>query len=747
MARRNPEPSEGLEREQSAPRPRTEVDLEIRIRRDGDALHFEAHASDPDAGINNVSMTSSLGMEAESFFHSLFTDIGGLRLDTEEQRQTAESKLKVRGLKVWALFPRELQEILWKRRKKALTLLIQSDEPHIPWEMAKLQSPAPGSRAAGPFLCEAFAVTRWLRGIPQKTRLPLESMALVVPTESDLPQAQQELDEIAALAARHGRQVRVIDPPRRQPVLDVLASGTQDGLHFTGHGTLFSDDSDGWSLQLDGRTEISAEDLLGEAANLGRARPLVFLNGCTTGRGGFTLTGPGGWSQRFLEAGAGAFLGTYWKISDGKAREFAVTVYKGLFSGLPIGEAVRQARLRLHKKHKGDPTWLAYTVFAHPLATCAAPAGEESPRARPADRKPSQLTIPVRPWRRDADPPGALLRAQYGVVPFHRREKELQDLENWCHDPAPARVRLYTGPGGMGKTRLALEAALKMKEEGWWTGFVTSEALRSPEKTWKALARPEGKLFLIVDYAETHRPFLIPVLREMCGLKRGPVRLLLLARAALDWWEQLKSEREGVGELLSGAATLRLSLAPLADSIEARAESYEIAAKAFSKILAAPPVETPHDLEADHYQRVLLLHMKALIDLEAEGQEKAQREDGILDRILARERMYWESRAGDWGLAREIVPGIGRALAAITLGGGVQGETAALEVLRGLRFFEGQTAAVLTRVARLLHECYPGERWIEPIQPDLLGEHLVQRELEAGADELFDLVLGPRSPV
>jgi len=51
----------------------------------------------------------------------------------------------------------------------------------------------------------------------------------------------------------------------------------------------------------------------------------------------------------------------------------------------------------------------------------------------------------------------------------------------------------------------------------------------------------------------------------------------------------------------------------------------------------------------------------------------------------------------------------------------------------------------LTGVARLLHECYPGERWIEPLQPDLLGEHLAQRELEKGADELFDLVLGPRS--
>jgi hypothetical protein len=43
----------------------------------------------------------------------------------------------------------------------------------------------------------------------------------------------------------------------------------------------------------------------------------------------------------------------------------------------------------------------------------------------------------------------------------------------------------------------------------------------------------------------------------------------------------------------------------------------------------------------------------------------------------------------------------------------------------------------------MLRQTYPDpKQGIEPIMPDLLGEHLVQRELEAGADELLDLVLG-----
>jgi len=356
---------------------------------------------------------------------------------------------------------------------------------------------------------------------------------------------------------------------------------------------------------------------------------------------------------------------------------------------------------------------------------------------------PKQLTIPDRPWRKDIDSPGALLRAQYCVVPFHGREKELGDLQDWCRDPSPVKVRLYTGPGGMGKTRLALEAARKMKEEGWWSGFVTNEAIQSPEPTWKALARPKGKLLLIVDYAETHRPFLIPILREMARLKRGPVRVILLAREAFEWWEQLKSESDGVGELLSGPKTSRDSLWPLADSVEARAASYDIAARAFSERLLTPPAEAPDDLNADYFQIALLLHMKALVDME--GEEKASEENHILDRVLDRERSFWATRTADHGIPRHVATGIGRAMAAITLGGGVQGEEEAVETLRRLQFFADQPASVLTAVARLLHECYPGERWIEPLEPDLLGEHLAQRELEKGADELLDLVLGPRS--
>jgi CHAT domain len=724
-------------------------DLELRIQRKGTdgTLVFEVFAPQDPERINLGPVRSrSLGLAPEKYLYHLFTDIDNLPLKTDEDRREAEIKLTNKGLAIWDLFPREVQKLLWNRRLRPLSLLLQSDEEFIPWEMAKLSGREEnGPLTFGPFLCEAFAVTRWVLDIGFKPRLPLGRLALVIPSGSQLPHAAKERGAISALFRDHGRQSHEV-PPKLQPVRDALASGEYDAWHFAGHGANASkggDDADRWHIELDENTRFDPEELRSQTA-LETARPLVFFNGCYTGRSGLTLTGAGGWSQRFLAAGVSAFLGSCWAITDSKALELAQAFYSNLFKGLPIGEAVRQARLQLHKSYPGDPTWLAYTVFADPMATCGAPETEAGRRERETPPKPPQITIPLRHWQPDLDPPGALLRAQFGVVPFHRREVELDDLQKWCHASPSVGVRLYTGPGGIGKTRLALEATLRLRDEGWWTGFATKEGLRSPERTWQALARPDGNLLLVVDYAELNRPFLSHITREMYHNKRGRVRLILLARAALDWWEQLKNEPDGVGNLLSSPATSQHFLKPLADTEADRGHSYTVAAQAFSKYLQGnQPGSPPDDLDVDHFQRALFLHMQALIDLE--GKVTAKGQDGILDRILARERQYWTERAVDRRISPEIVPGIGRALAAITLGGGVQKEPEALDVIRRLRFFERQPAAVLVAVARLLHEAYPGERWIEPLQPDLLGEHLVHRELENGADELFDLVFGPKS--
>ena len=53
------------------------------------------------------------------------------------------------------------------------------------------------------------------------------------------------------------------------------------------------------------------------------------------------------------------------------------------------------------------------------------------------------------------------------MVPFTGRAAELEALERWCLDVRAGRVRLVSGEGGSGKTRLALELGKRLAGRGW----------------------------------------------------------------------------------------------------------------------------------------------------------------------------------------------------------------------------------------------------------------------------------------
>jgi hypothetical protein len=354
------------------------------------------------------------------------------------------------------------------------------------------------------------------------------------------------------------------------------------------------------------------------------------------------------------------------------------------------------------------------------------------------------LRLPLRPWRSELDPPGALLRPECGIVPFHEREAELGELLAWTKEERSLSIRLYTGAGGMGKTRLAMELCRHLRPEQWVAGFLDHRGPTLSEAAIKALAQIRKPVLIVLDYAETARDLLVHLVDAARRRLDAPVRLLLLARGAGDWWEALKREPHGVGDVFFGPATQRLTLQPLTLTTESRRHSYGLAAAAFAEVLEKDvPTGEPEDYQAPWHERVLMLHMAALMRFDV--REDAD-EDAILDHHLARERRFWESLAERRGLPPYVVDGMGRAMAAITLGGGANDEGEAVELIRQLKFFAGTEAPILHGTAQALHDSYPGGKWIEPVLPDLLGEHLVERQLGQDADELYDLVLGPKTP-
>jgi hypothetical protein len=331
-------------------------------------LSLRLTSTDPALGFNLKPFGPiRLRSDPYTYFQDFFRDVEKLPIRTPADKAKAELRLAAKGASLFeAIVPEDLRRALWGLRGQIASVQVQSEEPWIPWELCKLTGDDGGSVEEGPFLCEAFELTRWLPGLAQVPSLGLKNLALVVPSDSGLAFAVPETEFMLSLAAGDRRVERI--PATFLDLHAALASGAYDGGHFSGHGSYRDEPNPERSaLILESGDRLTPEDLGGRVANLGKARPLVFLNACQVGQSTMTLTGIGGWAGRFLRAGAGGFIGAYWSVYDRPAFDFAQAVYGHLLMGVPVGRAIREARLAA--RASGDPTWLAYTVFADPLAT------------------------------------------------------------------------------------------------------------------------------------------------------------------------------------------------------------------------------------------------------------------------------------------------------------------------------------------------------------------------------------------
>ena len=122
------------------------------------------------------------------------------------------------------------------------------------------------------------------------------------------------------------------------------------------------------------------------------------------------------------------------------------------------------------------------------------------------------------------------------VVSLIGRDSALADLRAWLASEAPVSVRVLVGPGGRGKTRLALELTRSVAKEGWLAGFATTEELdrfrgQNGVEQW----RWEKPVLIILDYAASRAEQLRDWVRELIDASledRPKLRLLLLERQA-----------------------------------------------------------------------------------------------------------------------------------------------------------------------------------------------------------------------
>jgi hypothetical protein len=181
--------------------------------------------------------------------------------------------------------------------------------------------------------------------------------------------------------------------------------------------------------------------------------------------------------------------------------------------------------------------------------------------------------------------------------------------------------------------------------------------------------------------------------------------------------------------------------------MDQRRSVWDQAVDSFCRVLEKEaPNSPPGDLSGSEFERILLVHVQALAFIDGRA---VKGENGLLDYLLGKERRHWRERLAAGGFSESLVPAISEAMALITLRGGAADRSAGLAMLAELPSLRPANAAEVNGIAEILHESYPGVKWIEPVMPDLLGEYLAEFELNRGGENspLFALAFGATKTV
>jgi Tetratricopeptide repeat len=334
------------------------------------------------------------------------------------------------------------------------------------------------------------------------------------------------------------------------------------------------------------------------------------------------------------------------------------------------------------------------------------------------------------------------LRAEAEVVAFWPRP-ELGDLHGWATSSLNTDVQLVTGEGGTGKTRLAIQFGQELRERHGWRSYWVPAGGEADAVA--AGCQSREPVLLVFDYAET-RPGIGDVLGQLItSAPQASVRVLLLARSAGEWWEQVVS---GAGMVVSEtlAAILPVTLGPLAGPA-GQEEVYRQAAEAFATVLGVACPDTPVPASVGPGAPVLVVHAAALLAVldQEPGTEVPAGGAGVIGGLLRHEERYWAQSQAPYGLA--LGPIVARrAVAAGTLVG-ADDEASAGRLLEAIG--DLSDPGTRGRAARWLHDLYPAGQtgggaaeWIAALRPDLVAENLVVGVLTGQPDLAVRLLDG-----
>ncbi|MED7823216.1 tetratricopeptide repeat protein [Streptomyces chiangmaiensis] len=327
--------------------------------------------------------------------------------------------------------------------------------------------------------------------------------------------------------------------------------------------------------------------------------------------------------------------------------------------------------------------------------------------------------------------PARLLQARYAVADFAGRRTELERLAAWRDDASTASAFLLHGPGGQGKTRLAAQFARLSQERGWQV-FQARHAsdpapppAEQPSATADGLGEvgPGAGVLLVVDYAERWPTAELLTMLTDATLQQRQTRVLLLARPAGVWWQNLAYHLDRQG--LTGDA---LPLSPLADDPDTDPET--LFTKARDRFAAALDFAGGHNVippdalrEDPGFRQALSVHMAALAAVDAHHSAVSTPLDTperVSAYLLTRERDHWQTLHAN-GRVRTTADTLAHAVHTAVLTGAVPYDHGRDALTASRTCTSGQADEVLRDHAVSYPAASPNT-FLEPLHPDRLAE-------------------------
>ena len=257
-----------------------------------------------------------------------------------------------------------------KSEPHAPRILILTNEPYIPWELALLQPSVTGRKKLEYFGAMA-RIGRWWVG--PRTAAPEPNLKIgpvsVICAEVYVGNQQQLPEAIAEKDWLHNtfnadRVLGNFDPVIAW--IDTLPKGPGHLAHFALHGYSNPEANDQLLMLGDGKNLtpplLSGVRTEGEVPKYG----MVFLNACQVGTAGVALGQLSGFPGALLAAGTDAVIGPIWEVNDVAARTLVERFYQDtLRKNVPVSEALRQIRADCDPT-KTTTTPLAYIFYGHP---------------------------------------------------------------------------------------------------------------------------------------------------------------------------------------------------------------------------------------------------------------------------------------------------------------------------------------------------------------------------------------------